>query len=135
MFEYRGLQPFHDFPEGPDWWDTAQWKHVITQISKMKMNFIGLHTYPYSNKSIGNVTGTNEPTTWVGTLDQLNPDGTVKESYPTSYANTLRDEWGDTSVKTSSYLYGTSEIFESDCWASYPTNEQSCPYPKNMLDK
>eukprot|EP00942_MAST-04A_sp_MAST-4A-sp1_P013572 g13572.t1 len=135
MFEYRGLQPFHDFPEGPDWWDTTQWKHVITQISKMKMNFIGLHTYPYSNKSIGNVTGTNEPTTWVGTLDQLNPDGTVKESYPTSYANTLRDEWGDTSVKTSSYLYGTSEIFESDCWASYPTNKESCPYPKNMLEQ
>ena len=46
MFDYRGLQPFHDFPEGPDWWDTQHYKQIITQLSKMKANFIGLHTYP-----------------------------------------------------------------------------------------
>ena len=41
---YRGLQPFHDFPEGPDWWDQNQYRHVMSQLSKMKMNFLGLHT-------------------------------------------------------------------------------------------
>ena len=130
LFAYRGLQPFHDFPEGPDWWDLQMYKHVITQIGKMKMNFIGLHTYPYNNKSVGNVTGTNEPTTWVGTTDQLNDDGTVKASYPTSYANTLRSEWGYTPLETSKYSWGTSQIFEADCWASFPTTADSCPFPK-----
>jgi hypothetical protein len=44
LFDYRGLQPFHDFPEGPDWWDTQHYKQIITQLSKMKANFLGLHT-------------------------------------------------------------------------------------------
>lgn len=44
VFDYRGLQPFHDFPEGPDWWTTQHYKQIITQLSKMKGNFIGLHT-------------------------------------------------------------------------------------------
>lgn len=33
---------------------------------------------------------------WVGTVDDLLADGSVKDSaaYPTSYANTIRNEWG-----------------------------------------
>jgi alpha-glucuronidase len=26
LFETRGIQPFHDFPEGPDWWDEDDYK-------------------------------------------------------------------------------------------------------------
>ena len=77
-FDIRGLQPFHDFPEGPDWWAPEQYQHVVSQLAKMKMNFIGLHTYPYSAQP--NLTGHNEPTMWVGTKDHLRPDGTIRPS-------------------------------------------------------
>ena len=43
-FELRGLQPFHDFFEGPDWWDVDQYKSVLAQMTKLRMNFIGFHT-------------------------------------------------------------------------------------------
>ena len=48
----RGSQPFFDFPAGPDWWGTEEYKWFMEQISKQKMNFLGLHTYH------------NEPTVW-----------------------------------------------------------------------
>ena len=40
-------------------------------------------------------TGRDEPTVWVGLKKSVNADGTVSLSYPTSYANTLRQEWGE----------------------------------------
>ena len=43
LFRLRGLQPFHDFPDGPDWWTTDDWKSTVAQSAKMRMNFIGLH--------------------------------------------------------------------------------------------
>ncbi len=30
----------------PDWWGEQEYKSIVYQIAKMKMNFIGLHTYP-----------------------------------------------------------------------------------------
>jgi hypothetical protein len=128
MFDYRGLQPFHDFLEGPDAWDTSMYKHIISQLSHMKANFIGLHTYPYNITKPGQLTGHNEPTVWVGTTDQLNDDGTVKDSYPTSYANSMRGEWSEAAMPTSSYSFGTSNIFEDDCWPNF-LGKDSCPYP------
>ena len=46
LFETRGIQPFHDFPEGPDWWNLDDYKAILGQLPKMRMNFFGLHTYP-----------------------------------------------------------------------------------------
>ena len=43
-FATRGLQPFHDFDSGPDWWTAEDYKAIIGQIAKQRMNFIGLHT-------------------------------------------------------------------------------------------
>ena len=45
VFETRGILPFHNFPSGPDWWNTDDYLIVISQLSKMGMNFIGLHWY------------------------------------------------------------------------------------------
>ena len=97
----------------------------------MKMNFLGLHTYPYSAAGGGHATGSDEPTVFVGTLDDLEADGSVKTSaaYPTSYANTMRGEWGYAPMATSDYSWGTSALFESDCWAPEPTTVDVCPYP------
>lgn len=46
LLETRGLLPFHDFPAGPDYWDIDDHVHVIGQLPKLGLNFIGLHTYP-----------------------------------------------------------------------------------------
>ena len=53
MFEHRGLQPFHDFGSGPDWWTEDFYKSVFEQMAKMQMNFLGLHTYvlPFQHSS------------------------------------------------------------------------------------
>ena len=90
---------------------------------------MGLHTYPFSATDAGHSTGHNEPTVFVGTADDLEADGSVKvaSAYPTSYANTMRGEWGYAPMATSNYSWGTAAIFESDCWAPPPTTVDVCP--------
>ena len=59
LFAVRGIQPFHDFPEGPDWWNRDDYKAVLGQLPKLRMNFFGLHTYPQGG--VG-----PEPLVWIG---------------------------------------------------------------------
>jgi hypothetical protein len=95
----RGIQPFHDFVEGPDQWNSDEYKLHIDQLSKMKMNFIGLHTYPGA-----------EPTVWTGLPDQFDPaTGDVKVAYHTSYQTTAAGG-GDKELLpllTSHYSFGS----------------------------
>ncbi len=107
LFKTRGIQPFHDFPEGPDWWNTDDYKAIIAQIPKLRMNFIGLHTYPQGG--VG-----PEPTVWIGLKEDVNPDGTVRFSSPSSYQNTLRGNWGYVARKTSDFSFGAAQLFERD---------------------
>jgi len=107
LFQTRGIQPFHDFPEGPDWWNTDDYKAIIAQLPKLRMNFIGLHTYPQGG--VG-----PEPTVWIGLKEDVNPDGTVQFSSPSSYQNTLRGNWGYVAKKTSDFSFGTAQLFERD---------------------
>ena len=71
-FPLRGLQPFFNFAEGPDWWSDDHWRAVITQAAKMRMNMIAIHTYT-PTRSIGttnySTTGVwaGQPQLWVGT--------------------------------------------------------------------
>jgi len=107
LFKTRGIQPFHDFPEGPDWWSTDDYKAIIAQLPKLRMNFIGLHTYPQGG--VG-----PEPTVWIGPKDDVDPNGTVRFSSPSSYQNTLRGNWGYVPRKTSDFSFGTAQLFERD---------------------
>ena len=107
LFQTRGIQPFHDFPEGPDWWNTDDYKAIIAQLPKLRMNFIGLHTYPQGGAG-------PEPTAWIGLKDDVNPDGTVRFSSPSSYQNTLRGNWGYASKKTGDFSFGAAQLFERD---------------------
>ena len=107
LFRLRGIHPFHDFPEGPDWWNTQDYKAVLSQLPKLRMNFFGLHTYPEGRPNA-------EPTVWIGLAEDSRPDGTVTSSYPSSYQNTLRGNWGYEATKTGDFYFGTSELFESD---------------------
>ena len=36
LFHRRGIQPFHDFPEGPDWWNAADYKALLAQLAKLR---------------------------------------------------------------------------------------------------
>ncbi|MBD3176710.1 MAG: hypothetical protein GF320_16135, partial [Armatimonadia bacterium] len=99
--------PFHDFPEGPDWWDTPDYRAVIAQLPKLRMNFIGLHCYPERNWD-------PELTVWIGLEEDVRGDGDVEFSYPASYANTWRPEWGYQPKDTGDYLFGASLLFPSD---------------------
>jgi len=108
LFELRGIQPFHDFPEGPDWWNTDNYKAIIAQLPKLRMNFIGLHTYP-------NV----EPTVWIGLEQDVGPDGRVSFSYPTRYFNTaLTVGWGFSAKRTTNYACGGAALFDRDDYGS-----------------
>lgn len=124
VFPLRGIQPFHDFPEGPDWWTLEHYRAVIAQLPKMGMNFIGLHTYPLA-----------EPTVWVGEPGDINEDGTVRKSYPAQYYNTaLAVGWGYAVRLTSRYACGASQLFPRDGYgvdflSSFtpgPDSEEAC---------
>lgn len=127
IFELRGIQPFHDFPEGPDWWDTDMYQAVISQLPKMRMNFFGLHTYPEGG--VG-----PEPVVWIGTPNEVNEDGTVKQSYPSRHFSTVSGTWGSTPKKTSEYLFGASLLFDEDAYSQdvqggmnpWPSTPEAC---------
>lgn len=107
MFALRGIQPFHDFPEGPDWWNYEDYAAILSQIVKLRMNFIGLHTYPEKRPNA-------EPTVWIGLEADADKNGNVKYSYPASYQNSLRGNWGYKAKKTSDYTFGANQLFERD---------------------
>ena len=111
LFATRGIQPFHDFPEGPDWWNRDDYKAYVTQLAKLRMNFIGLHTYPDGGPNA-------EPLVWIGLPQDVSPDGTVKFSYNSFWANTLRDggAWGYAATKTSDFTCGAALLFPNDAY-------------------
>ena len=87
----RGIQPFHDFPEGPDWWNADDYKAILGQLPKLRMNFFGLHTYPEGGVGPEPRSGSARRTT-------SDADGTVKSAIPrgTSPRTTLTGEPGAT---------------------------------------
>eukprot|EP00035_Acanthoeca_spectabilis_P001424 m.80027 g.80027 ORF g.80027 m.80027 type:complete len:983 (-) comp10865_c0_seq1:26-2974(-) len=150
-FAVRGLQPFHDFPMGPDWWQPQFWKALATNMAKMKLNFYGFHTYP-----IKPTPGTNaEPLVWVGPTSGYNSTGHVSpdSAYDTSWYQT-EDFWaagtnhtrgnvpGQKSVATSTFCCGASQVFSRDCYGSeaqadicYPTTKtESATVLNNAAD-
>lgn len=125
LFETRGLLPFHDFPEGPDWWTSEDYKVYLTQMVKMKMNFIGMHTYPEGGT-------TAEPTVWIGLREDVCENGDVSYSYPASYANTgLVNPWGYAPMQTSDFVAGASLLFDND-WHGPQTLKGLEPRPITM---
>merc|ERR1712151_1263810 len=120
-----GINPYHDFDTGPDLWQTDDYMAVIGQLPKMGMNFIGLHTY-IGSKADGEG---REPTTWIGLPEDVNPDGTVKQSYSSYYSHTHRPNliWGTVEYGTSNYHCGASEIFPRDFYGSDVFGDTSMP--------
>jgi len=112
LFALRGIQPFHDFPEGPDWWNPDDYKAIIGQLPKLRMNFFGLHTYPENRPNA-------EPTVWIGLPEDIHEDGRVAFAYPAIYYNTvLPVGWGLHARKTSGYSLGSGALFDRDGYGS-----------------
>jgi len=107
LFSRRGIQPFHDFPEGPDWWNREDYKAVFSQLPKLKMNFFGLHTYPEGHAG-------PEPLTWIGLAEDLNPDGTVKTAYHSRHFTTQSGTWGYRPVKVSDFSFSAGKLYNRD---------------------
>ncbi|MCX6998127.1 MAG: hypothetical protein NTV49_13850 [Kiritimatiellaeota bacterium] len=112
LFELRGIQPFHDFFEGPDWWNADDYKAYAAQLAKLRMNFIGLHNYPERG---GGYPGP-EPTVWIGLPEDCDEQCEVTYSYPAFFANTRRPGWGMTPTKTSEYAGGAASLFPTDVY-------------------
>ncbi len=127
LFKLRGLQPFHDFPEGPDWWTKDDWKVINGQAAKMRMNFIGLHTYPFKNIDLG-----PEPTVWIGLPEEVNTDGTVKIADKSSWYSTAKlMPYGCYAPgKTVTFHFGASQLFPSDDYGPEINNPDDIPFPK-----
>lgn len=114
LFRIRGIQPFHDFPEGPDWWNLDDYRAVLGQLPKLRMNFFALHTYPEGAPHA-------EPTVWIGPEGEFTGDGRVTASYSASYNNTIRQRaipgnWGYTARPTGAYTQGAALLFDRDAF-------------------
>ena len=123
IFDIRGINPFHDFPEGPDWWSGDDYSAYISQLAKMRMNFIGLHCYPMGAGP--------EPAVWIGLPGEFDDKGRVKTAYPSHWDSTARSGWGYAPTKTSDFAAGASLLFEKDTFGS-PVMEGMTPMPRNV---
>ena len=127
LFAIRGILPFHDFPEGPDWWNADDYKVILSQLPKMGMNFIGLHTYPESN--VG-----PEPTVWIGMDKDIQKNGNVSFSYPARYFTTANGTWGYKAKNTSDYYFGAGQLFTSNVFGAEIMKSMS-PWPETPDDQ
>jgi hypothetical protein len=127
-FSLRGLQPFHDFSVGPDWWNLSDYQNVLSQMAKLRMNFIGLHTYPSWNPSTG-----PEANVWIGLPEDVDAQGNVKRAYQAGVMTTRRG-WAVTPYPTGKYASGASLLFEKDDYGpdfmldclDWPQTEDAC---------
>jgi len=127
LFKIRGILPFHDFPEGPDWWSLDEYKAILAQLPKLKMNFIGFHTYPQG--AVG-----PEPTVWIGLPQDLNDKGQVIFGYPARHFTNHNGTWGYASRSISNYDFGVSQLFARDNYGAdymygripWPGNTEEC---------
>jgi len=127
LFGQRGIQPFHDFPEGPDWWNAEAYKAILVQLPKLRMNFFGLHTYPEGG--VG-----PEPLVWIGRAEDLGEGPRVKASYPARHFTTLSGTWGYQAMKTSEYFFGAAALFDrEDYGADYMRG--MTPWPRTDADQ
>jgi len=105
LFELLGLNPWGSHVEGNDIWSTDDWKRVFTQMTKMRMNFLGAYSYPEHGGQYD-----SESTVWIGRPEDCDANGRVVASFLSSLYNTLRSQWGHRPKKTSDSLDADSTV-------------------------
>ncbi len=125
----RGVQPFQNFPPGAVMWGKDDWKMYISQLPKMGMNFIGLHTYMHNPEDdhVGDY-GPNL-NIWLGHEDDLNPNGTVDFAFDATFFHTHQGIIGWGKTNTGNLVGGTSQLFPTD---GYPSEIIGEFYHKNQ---
>jgi hypothetical protein len=128
LFALRGVNPWGSHPFGFDAWSADDYKALFAQLTKMRLNFLGLHCYPEGLPYA-------EPTVWHGVASDFDAEGRVQFSYVSRYYNTLlTPAWGDfLPKKTSDYNFGGALLFERDDWAP-PVLAGLCPLPVSPAD-
>lgn len=133
-FSIRGFLPFHDFPEGPDWWNQDDYYSILTQLPKLRANFIGMHTYPETPNAPG--ARTAEPLVWIGRKEDCCQPQKITSSYPVQHFKTNGNSWHYPSVRTGDYPFGMGNIFEKDCYgADYMAGYEEEVYTDEVSDK
>ena len=122
LFATRGILPFHDFTEGPDWWEGDDYKAHFTQLAKMRMNLMALHCYPESG--VG-----PEPLVWIGHPADVDAAGKVSFSSPSLWASTRGGAWGYAAMPTRDFASGAGRLFAEDDFGPSVTRGQR-PRPK-----
>lgn len=121
LFALRGIQPFHDFNEGPDWWDVDDYRTHLSQMVKLRMNFLGLHCYPEGPFG-------PEPLVWIGLAEDVDAEGGVSFSSRSRWASTQGGAWGYDAVATSAFAAGAGMLFAGDEFGPVVT-EGHRPWP------
>jgi len=129
QWKTRGVQPFQNFPAGAVMWGRDDWKMYISQLPKMGMNFVGLHTYMFDPEDdhVGDY-GPNL-NVWLGHEDDLNKDGSVDFAFNATFFHTHQDIIGWGKTNTSDLYGGTSRLFASD---GYPVEIIGQTYHKDQ---
>ena len=120
-FATRGLNPFHDFFEGPDLWEKGNYKIYGAQMAKLRLNVLVLHNYnDYLDEGAVYGSGYAEPTVWLGPPSDVDGLGHVHSSYangtmPISWASTCISKDGAPPVPTRSFVSGAALLFGTPC--------------------
>ncbi|MGB8451647.1 MAG: alpha-glucuronidase family glycosyl hydrolase [Anaerocolumna sp.] len=134
LFDIRGILPFHDFPEGPDWWSREDYLGILTQLVKMRANFWGFHTYPESDKDPNGSTA--EPLVWIGPPEECDEEGNVLKSYPAQHFKTNGNSWGYHSRGTEEYPFGLGQLFEKNYYCpDYMKGYEEVDYHGSKYDR
>jgi hypothetical protein len=134
LLDLIGILPFHDFHQGPDLWNTEDYRAIISQLPKMGMNFIGLHNYHrwsgITDKK-NNIPQGPEPNVWIGLPEDVNNDGSVRWSYPAFYAHTHRPDriWGFAMRNTDLFHAGAQDLFAQNV---YDSDVMGTSYPRDV---
>jgi hypothetical protein len=112
IFILRGVNPWGWHPQGIDAWSTDDYKALLTQMVKLRMNFIGIHCYPEGHPLA-------EPTVWHGLAGDFDSTGKVHRSYPSRYFNTLHTPKEESYIptRTSDFAFGGAMLFDDEAWA------------------
>ncbi|MBI5705425.1 MAG: hypothetical protein HZC36_00365 [Armatimonadetes bacterium] len=124
LFSVRGIQPFHDFPEGPDWWSPEDYRSYVSRLPRLGMNFVGFHCYPEGG--VG-----PEPLVWIGRETDLNADSSIRAAYPSRWASTKGGAWGYGRMEPSQFSVGASWLFPD----GYMPDAMKAPTPEGIFER
>ena len=100
LFAIRGIQPFHDFPEGPDWWNGDDYKAILGQLPKLRHELL----------RPAHLSG-GRPERRADRLDRAARGRSARAARSRSAtrratSRRLRGNWGYAAKKTSDYAFG-----------------------------